>query len=407
MSRPTPERAHHVLLEPAGAGAGGIEPSQFEAWCEARSGARGVVWLAAELTLPLLTEPGAVFTDEAALASYARRVLSHYDHETEGAAATWRSGRRAGVCLLLAPADALALQEAAGRHAMRLEGLYPLWTGALALALREHPDLQVRGALLVVERRVVTAIELSAGGIVGLQRHWLESDDAGELARLAHDPALAGGPVLALGHGLPGQPPAALRVIGSLAQEPAALLAQLAEGTLRGLKPDFAASSSPRLRSLGWALAGTAACVLALAVGSAFDALQDLRAAADPAADLSPVDSSSSAGALARGNREQAPVPTARVALARLAYPWPDLFVAAETAAPRGGMWLTLEHRALQPELRLSGLAPSTAEALAVAQRLAQAPGITDAFVSRSEPRENGPVEFDVSVRPDLAGGRP
>jgi hypothetical protein len=61
----------------------------------------------------------------------------------------------------------------------------------------------------------------------------------------------------------------------------------------------------------------------------------------------------------------------------------------------------------LQPELRLSGLAPSTAEALEVAQRLARAPGITDAFVSRSEPRENGPVEFDISVRPDLAGGRP
>jgi hypothetical protein len=77
--------------------------------------------------------------------------------------------------------------------------------------------------------------------------------------------------------------------------------------------------------------------VLALAVSSALDALEASSTAADPAADLSVVDPSSSAGALARGNREQAPEPTARVALARLAYPWPELFMASEAATPRGG----------------------------------------------------------------------
>lgn len=405
MSRPTPEPVHHLLLEPAGTG--GIEPSQFEAWCEAHRGARCVVWLAAELTVPLLTEPGADFADEVALASYARRVLSHYEHETEGAAAAWRSGPRTGVCLLLAPADALELREAADRHAVRPEGLHPLWAGALALALREHPDLQARGCLLVVERCVITAIELSGGGIVSLQRHWLAHDDAGELARLARDRASAGGPVLALGHGLRGEPPSGLRVIGRLAQEPSALLAQFAEGAFRGLAPAFSPSPKPRLRSLGWALAGTGFCVLALAVGSAYDAHGSLSADASPSADLSIIEPALPAAAPARADREQPSVLAERVALSRLAYPWPELFIASEAATPRGGMWLSLEHRASQPELRISGLAPSTEEALAVAQQLAQAPGIADAFISRSEPRENGSVEFDVSVRPGVAGGSP
>jgi len=405
VSRPTPEGVQHILLEPAGTG--GIEPGRFEAWCEAHRGARCAVWLAAELTLPLLAEPGATFADEVALATYARRVLSHYEHETEGAAAAWRSARRTGVCLLLAPADAQALREAAVRHRVRLEGLRPLWTGALALALREHPALQDQGCLLVVERCIVTAIELSRGGVTGLQRHWLARDDAGELTRLAHELGSAGAPVLALGHGLPGEPPPALRVIGSLAQEPAALLARFDEAALRSLAPDFAPAPSARMRSLGWALAGTAACVLTLAVGSAYDALGALSAGADPAAELSVVDAASRVPAGVRADGEQGALPAARVAQARLAYPWPALFMASEAATPRGGIWLTLEHRASQPELRLSGLAPSTEEALVVAQRLARAPGIADAFVSRSEPRENGPVEFEISVRPGVAGVAP
>jgi hypothetical protein len=402
VSRPTPERAQHVLLEPAGSG--GIEPGQFDAWCEAHRGARCVAWLSAELTLPLLAEPGAVFADEAALAAYARRVLSHYEHQTEGAAAAWRSGRRAGVCLLLGPADAQVLREATVRHAVRLEGLRPLWTGALALALREHPTLRDRGWLLVVERCIVTAIKFSGAGIVSLQRHWLARDDAGELARLARE---LGGPVFAVGHSLAGEPPPALRVIGSLGQQPAALLARFDDAALHGLPPNFAPAPAPRLRLMGWALAGTAACVLALAVGSAHDAYGSLSAAANTTAEIGVVDPTPPGKVPARADREQGPVPAARVAQARLAYPWPALFMASEAATPSGGVWLTLEHRASQPEMRLSGLAPSTEEALAVAQRLAQAPGIKDAFVSRSEPRENGPVEFDVSVRPGVAGAAP
>jgi hypothetical protein len=405
VSRPTPERAHHVLLAPGGSG--GIEPSQFEAWCQAHRGARCVVWLAAELTLPLLTEPGAVFADEAAVAAYARRVLSHYDHETQGAAAAWRSRRRTGICLMLAPADAQALREAANRHAVRLEGLRPLWTGALALALLEHPALQDQGCLLVAERCIVTAIEFAGGSMARLQRHWLARDDAGDLLRLAQELGSTGSVVLALGHGLPGEPPSALRAIGSLAQEPAALLAQLDKAAFRGMAPDFAPAPMPRLRSLGWVLAGTAVSVLALAVGSAYDAYEALNAQADPAAEISNIESPSPGAALARADGEHKALPAARVALARLDYPWQALFMASEAATPRGGTWLRFEHQASQSEMRLSGLASSTEEALAVAQRLARAPGITDAFVSRSEPRESGAVEFDVSVRPAVAGGRP
>jgi hypothetical protein len=404
VSPPTPDRAQQILL--ASGVAGGVEPARFEAWCEGHRGAQCTAWLDAELTLPLLAEAGATFADESVLADYARRVLSHYEHETHGAVATWRSGPRAGACLALVPVDVQALRAAATRHAVRLESLRPLWTGALALARRAHPVLQDSGGLLVVERCIVTVIEIAGGRISALQRHWLAQCDAAELDPLVRELGGAAGPLVALGHGLRGEPPARLQVIGSLAQEPATLLGQLA--SIRGaLAPDFAAAPSPRLRPLGWALAGTGACMLALSATTAYDAYQTLDVEPAPAAVSAASGSPTMAATPARGTGEQEPEAATRAALAKLDYPWAQLFAASESAAPRGGAWLALEHRAAQPELRVSGLAPSVEEALAVAQRLGRAPGVADAFVARSEPRENGLVEFDVSVRPAIAGGRP
>jgi hypothetical protein len=334
-------------------------------------------------------------------------VLSHYEHDTQGATAAWRSGQRAGICLLLAPADLQALREAAAGAAVRLDGVHPLWAGAVALALQEQPDLQDQGCVCVVEGCIVTVIELSGGGMVRLQRHWLAHADAGELARLVVEHAPSDGPLIAIGHGVSGEPPASLRVVGSLAQAPGALLARFAEAPLGEVAPDFVRVLPPRLRSLGWAMAGTAACVLALALGSAWDAYGALSAEASPEADASTFDATPTDAVSPKAEAEQKALVAERAAQARLAYPWPQLFVAAEAAAPRGGSWLSLEHRATQSELRLSGLAPNTGEALAVAQRLAGTPGIADAFVSRSEPRDSGLIEFVVSVRPEAARGTP
>lgn len=399
MSPPMPE-VQSLLL---GEGGLGPEGPAFEAWCAAHSATRCRLWLGAEVECPLLAEPGARFARPDGLADYARRVLGHYEVAVEGApVAGWRSRSRVGASLLVPPADLAAIEAVAARHALQVVGVHPLWAGALALALRERPALLEHAWLLVVQRRVVTALELRDGGIVQLRRHWLEGDEAAQLGWLVEELSAAGRTVVAAGFGLQGPPPQALRVLGRLDGDGPECVRRLGQALPAAgarwsapFSPDFAARPQARRPLAGWALALTGALVLALAAGDAASAWaqrrEALAGASGPvvAADRPPATQRAAAAA---------PDADAR-ALERLAYPWERLFGVGESARPDPGGWLAFEHRAAQPTLSLRGVTSGPDEALAVTAAMARAAALADATLTRSEPREGGGVRFEIVAR--------
>ncbi len=372
---------------------GATAPAAFEAWCAQHPGQAVDLWLGADLTLSLLAEPGARFADEAALVAYTRRVLGHYSHEGahegQGAVAAWRSGSQHGACLLqgVALAD---LQASAARHGVHIAGAWPCWAVALAAACAQTTPLRHRGRLLVAEGRVVTSITLEQGRVKTLTRHWLPRADAAELAAL---PALEPGAAVltwGIGHSLPGSAPGLLRVIGALDgawsdmphRAPAA--------------PDFV-RPEPRPSRLGWAFAASALLVLGVA---GWDAQQARNGGVDGTVAQVPAASASVANTAADDSSRAAQQAAQQAALARLSHPWPDIFAATETALPRGGQWRSLEHRVGQNDIRLTGTAASTADALQVAQRIGAAPGLADALLTRVEPTAgSGAVEFELTLR--------
>jgi hypothetical protein len=368
---------------------GATAPAGFEAWCAQHPGQVVNLWLGADLTLSLLAEPGAHFADEAALVAYTRRVLGHYSHEGahegQGAVAAWRSGSQHGACLLqgVALAD---LQASAARHGVRIAGAWPCWAVALAAAGAQVSALRRRGRLLVAEGRVVTSITLEQGRVKALTRHWLPRGDAAELAAL---PALepgAGVLTWGIGHSLPGTAPSLLRVIGALDA------AWSDMPNLTPMAPDFV-RAAPRPARLGWAFAASALLVLGVA---GWDAHEARNSGADGAAAQVPVAPAS----LVKTATDDIPPAERQAALARLSHPWPDIFTATETALPRGGQWRSLEHRVGHNDIRLTGTAASTADALQVAQRLGRAPGLADALLTRIEPAAgSGTVEFELTLR--------
>jgi hypothetical protein len=491
MLEPTPGLArglepqtatHSLLLSAAGAG---LHPTAFEAWCASHPRAAVMLWLAADLTQPLLAEPQAQFADEAALAAYARRVAGAFEDEALGSAApvaAWRSGPRVGACLLLPPADAAALAAAAARHNVQVLGLSPVWAGALALARARHAGLQRGGCLLVAEGTQITALRLDRVGLVDVQRHWLAGEQAASLHALVQE--LGAADAMVWGYGLQGEVPDALRLrslapllrsaaegvatlsaalwpaprmdkpsarpLGSpsvnpsfnrLAQGPhpaprsvlnGGLLsaAWLGRGRALDLAPNFwanTASKGPAAgRRVGWALAATGAVVLALAAQEAVQAVQALQALqalhTHEREGLSPSQAALAQPMQARaGNRdptstrpggpaERAPAgPSANErALARLAHPWPQVFEAVEAASSQGVQWQAFEHRAAQPTGSLSGTAPRVEVALEAARRLARAPVVSEAVLTRSEARAQervgatGPNAADAGVAFDI-----
>lgn len=358
MSRPMSE----PLL--VGEGPGATPPAAVAAaLAAAGQGARPVLWLDATQGVTLLAEPGAAFADELALAAWARRVWAHYGGDArDTAVAAWRSGGRQGATLTAL--DLAAWPQAAA--------VVPLWAGALALALQQLPLVARQGRVLVVEGLALTVIDIADGQIAQWQLCWLAEADAAALAAwVASAPAR---PVLALGHSLPGTPPASLRVLQPLDAKPADFTAALRVP----VAPSFgaAAALAPRW---GWALAATAALVLGVAAWDAADAwsqreqAQLALAQAGDAAPRRPVRPPSAANASPADDT------------ARLAAPWAQRFAAAELAAPEGGRWLRLEQARGDTPLRLAGTVPTSQAAYELAQRLAEAPGVADAGVLRSE----------------------
>lgn len=340
-----------------------------------------MLWLDATQGLTLLADEGARFADAQAQAAWARRVWAHYGSEepAHGAqqpwAAPWRS--RARCAASVTTADVAGWQAAAAGAGRPLAGVAPLWAGALALALQRLPALERQGRVLVSEGPALTVIDIAGGEIRRWELSWLAQADAAALAPWAA--AASAGPVLALGHSLPGTPPASLRVPQPLDRAPA----EFVDGLPRVTAPSFV-PPQPLEARWAWAFAATAALVLGVAAWDAADAWQ-ARAAAHEALIAFGTRSARAVERQATPRAGAAARPAAADDAARLAAPWAARFVLAESAVPAGGHWLRLEQPQGDAPLRLAGTVATPGGAFELAQRIAAAPGVADVAVLRSE----------------------
>lgn len=73
-----------------------------------------------------------------------------------------------------------------------------------------------------------------------------------------------------------------------------------------------------------------------------------------------------------------------------LAYPWGAIFAAAESTVPADVHWLSFEHDAERPELRLEGVSRNADGALKAADTLATWPGWSTVLLTRLAPGKGG-----------------
>jgi hypothetical protein len=402
MSEGRQQRASAWLV---GDGPGAMAPGEvataLKAWAASNAAARWpMLWLDATQGLTLLADEGARFADAQALTAWARRVWAHYGSE-EGptvavpAAAAWRSRSRRAASLT--SADVSGWLAAAGQAGQAVACVAPLWSGALVLASQRLPALQRQGRVLVVEGQALTVIDISGGEICGWQLTWLDRADAAALAPWVE--SAPAGPVAALGHSLPGTPPASLRAPQGLD-----LAAEAFVGQLPSLAEPSFVPTRPLQARWAWAGAATVALVLAVSVWDAADAwrereraqvsLQALRTApatlgrsAPAALGLAP-DQNAGVAATARPARSRlasAAGQSQAADAARLAAPWQERFRVAESALPAGGHWLRFEQAAGTGPLRLAGTVATSTAVFEAAQRIAAEPGVLDVTVLRSE----------------------
>lgn len=399
MSQP---RSDHRRAAPAwlvGEGPGARAPAGVGAALAAAGPTAGqappMLWLDATQGVSLLADPGARFGSATALAAWARRLWVHYGIDSQGAAlpaaAVWRSRSRCAASLT--NADVAAWQASANGAPAPVAGVAPLWAGALALATQRLHALRRRGRLLVVEGKAVTVIDIADAEIQRWELAWLDSADAAGLEAWVDAAAIE--PVAAIGHSLPGAPPARLRVLQPLDSAP-----QDFADSLEPINAPSFMSREPMAARWGWAVAGTAALVLAASAWEATAVLQEREAALLA---LTAVEARPARFALTSNRRgEGATLPAAIEDAARLAAPWATRFAVAEAAAPEGGHWLRLEQARGETPLRMAGTAATPAAAFALTQQLAQAPGVADAAVMRSEAAA-GPASGAATSRFELS----
>lgn len=363
------------------------EPASWAPWCAAHPGASVRLWLPAR-ALHLAELDAALPLAPAEWPGHARALFSQY---LGGAAqhwplAVWATPQRRGACL--APGlDAAALHEAAAAHRVRVLSMLPLWVGLLGQALALRPALReaALARLLVVEGAQLTLLELRRGRLHATTPARLDAPQASALATWLADEAVAG-PLHAIGHGLAGTLDAApWQALQPLAQA-APAVAGLSVPAGLDLLPDLWREATPATHGgWGWALAASAAAVLATA---GWEAWQAHEALAEP---------------LPQARAVQRPRPAAPAmpaeALAGLNHPWGRVLGAVEAATPGGLHWLALEHAAARPGLRLAGLASDTGQAGAAAALLAAQPHWADVLVSRLQPQAQAGVAFEINAR--------
>lgn len=291
-------------------------------WCASHPGERVMLWLGGAwlVECPSTDEPIAPAT----LLANARRGLAeaHGDAPADWSVARWRSGPHQGVSALPAARLQMLLTSAA-RHGVRVVGIQPAWSRALA---RLRLPSGTAACKVLVEGRRLTVLRLRDGALRAVDVDWLPAEDetsrkAWQLQQPAPAPswisAQSGAGADEPGRRVPCDPP-------------------------QWLAPDQGAPSH-----WAWILSGTCALGAAMSVWSALERWQTL----DQMTNSAPVAAASSASAPA----PKAPDPalqTRQNAVARpLNHPWQTVFLGSEQGARAGWQWLSLDHDAVTGEL--------------------------------------------------------
>lgn len=178
-------------------------------WIKRHPGCDVRLWVSGQLVRSLARDQAAADQDDEALRSNAKRefIARHGDAAAGWALATWRNEAALGVCAL-SGIDLPALNEHAGKHAVRMQSVVPWWYHAFQEARRCVSALgQVETAhVCVVEGQQIAWISAARGLLVDVEQTLLASAhiDAlrAELTRwVSATPASALKPVV-LGQGL-------------------------------------------------------------------------------------------------------------------------------------------------------------------------------------------------------------
>ena len=389
---------HTLRLRADGLHEGPRRWASFQAWCQDHPGQRCTLLLGAAWLHEALAAAALPLADDAAALAWAAPLLQHYHGEAASTwpLAAWQAGRRRGTSALHG-LDLAALQATATAHQVQLTAVAPEWQHRLRHTLTTQPALgNAPARLLLQEPGWVSVLDLHHGQLLALQlRRWPEAD------ALAHWQADTGTTWVC----------ASNDDSGSVAQPLAA--APLAMGThrlgwpsllgpARGLHTANFLQPQRGVHRLAKPAAATALLVAGLAGGDAFEAWNTRADAQQALARATLQAAQRPATRAAAPHRHASGATTAALAAPtqanRLNRPWPQVFAALDAKPPPGVAWLGLQV-ADSGALRLQGLAPTTAAALAMADALGQQRGLAAVAPGRLESSPGGMTQFDVQAQ--------
>jgi len=220
-----PRAVHALLLGRSASGAQVLHPDAFGHWCAAHRDQACQLWLGADLVHDIAVDAALAIGDDRALLDYARPLLAHYhgDAAFGWPLAAWQGGAALRGVSALHGLDMAALQAAAQANGVRLRGLRPWWSAALA----QPVTLGTRAAaqpqhLLVVQGHSVHHSVWQRGQLRRLQQRRLAAPSWAALTGWWRDSANSDAEA-DTGAPLSGAPPADAAVVGyGLPDAPAA-----------------------------------------------------------------------------------------------------------------------------------------------------------------------------------------
>jgi len=215
-----PRATHGLLLSRSASGAQVLHPDAFSHWCARHRGQTCQLWLAADLVHDIAVDAALAIGYDRALLDYARPLLVHYhgDAALGWPLAAWHGGAALRGVSALHGLDLAALQAAAQANKVRLCGLRPWWSAALAQpVLLRTLAAALPQQLLVVQGHHVHHSVWQHGQLLRLQQRRLVAPSWAALAGWWRDSASADSEADA------GTPAAAAAVVGyGLTDAPAA-----------------------------------------------------------------------------------------------------------------------------------------------------------------------------------------